>query len=64
MSSSARRALLTASGHVCAVMMIFAMTLSKSDVTIAGKPGIKAVSTRVPTPDGKLKDWILPMLSE
>lgn len=55
-SSSARTALLTASGQVRAVIMILAMTLSKSELTTAGKPGTKAVSTRVPTPEGKLED--------
>ena len=63
-SCTARRALRTAASHVLAVMMSFATTESKSALTMAGAPCTRAVSTRMPLPDGKWKDWILPMLSE
>jgi hypothetical protein len=62
-SCTARRALLTTSSHERAVTIIFATTLSKSAPTLAGEPCTSAVSTRTPLPDGKWKDWILPMLS-
>ena len=63
-SCNARRALRTAASHVLAVMMSFAITESKSALTMAGAPWTRAVSTRIPLPEGKWKDWILPMLSE
>ena len=63
-SSNARCALATASCHVRDVMINFATTLSKSEVTTAGAPDTRAVSTRMPLPEGNRNDCILPMLSE
>jgi len=50
--------------HVGAVTMIFASRLSKSVVTVAGRPDTRFVSTRIPLPCGKWKDCILPILND
>lgn len=62
-SSRARRALAMAAGKDEAVTMSLAMRLSKSGVMEEGMPETSDVSHRMPLPEGKWKDWILPTLS-
>ena len=61
-SSNARLAFLTMSSQLGAVMMIFAIRLSKSVPMTAIIEGRRCVSTRTPFPVGNLKELILPML--
>ena len=60
-SARARWALWTQSGQEEAVMMSFAIRLSKSADTMAGWPLMRCVSMRIPLPVGNWKEVILPM---
>lgn len=62
-SASARFAFRTTSSQLGAVMMIFAMRLSKSVPMTIVWEGRRWVSTRMPFPAGKRKELIFPTLS-